>query len=121
LLLRRPRLPIRSDVLFQKEGRQFLAQGTRQPLTLDERHQLILIALREHPLEGNTRPPKELLAQSFPILAAQIQATFHGHPPKGGETVISCPGKMVTEKLGRRNGFTPAAPLHFAGKLLYYG
>jgi hypothetical protein len=72
LLLRRPRLPIRSDVLFQKKRRHLLAQSARQPFTLEERHQLILVALSEHPLEGNASPPKKLLPQSFPILAAQI-------------------------------------------------
>lgn len=72
LLLRRPCLPIGRGVPLQEEGRNILAQRTRQSLPLDERDQLILIALSEHPLKRGTGPPKKFLAQCFPILAAQI-------------------------------------------------
>jgi len=57
---------------FQKESRDLFAQNACQPFPLDECHQLLLIAVGKHPFKGDAGALKKLLAQSLPILAAQI-------------------------------------------------
>lgn len=59
-------------MLFQKKSRQLLAQGTSHIFTLVEGDQLILVRLREHPLESFPRTLKPAFAQRFLILATQI-------------------------------------------------
>jgi len=55
LFHRWPRLAIGSDVLFHKEGRQLLGQGTSHVFAFRERHQLALVRFSEHPLESYSR------------------------------------------------------------------
>jgi hypothetical protein len=71
LLLRGPRLTIGGGMLFEQETSQFLAQQTGHVLPFREGHQLILVALAKHALEGLACSLQPTLAQSFPILAAQ--------------------------------------------------
>jgi hypothetical protein len=62
---------IGGGMLLQQKGREFLAQQTSHVLALRQRHQLVLVRLGEHPLEGSAGPQQPALAQGFPILPMQ--------------------------------------------------